>query len=204
LTLAALPGITAPLRRSLIVGSVCATRVANLPRIIGAVGRASEAVAWFGVATIGGGLVGPLLDAVILAASSSPATAAAATTPTAATVAVHLATALGFAFARFAGFAAEFARRFASGDRPLFIAAPRRAVVVASAWRSVIVAAAWRSLGPCARVIIHATWAFAAALAFSRLVGGPGIPGGRFRRRPRRGARSGPRFGGSTHSQFSG
>jgi hypothetical protein len=208
LTLAALPRITPPLRRSLVVGSVGATRVANLPRIIGAVGRASEAVAGFGVAAIGGGLVGPLLDAVILAASSSPATAAAATTPTASTVAVHLATALGFAFARFAGVAAEFARRLASGDRPLFIASARRTVVVASAWwsviiaawRSIVIAAAWRSLGPCARVIIHTTWAFAAALAFSRLVGGPGLSGGRFRCWPRSGAWRGPRFGRTTHS----
>ena len=140
--------------------------------------------------------------------AQSPATAAAATTPTASTVAVHLATDLGFAFARFAGVAAEFARRLASGDRPLFIASARRTVVVASAWRSVIIAAwrsiviaaAWRSLGPCARVIIHTTWAFAAALAFSRLVGGPGLSGGRFRCWPRSGAWRGPRFGRTTHS----
>ena len=125
-------------------------------------------------------------------------------------VAVRLAAA--FAFARFAGVAAEVARRFANGGGPLFIAAARRPVFVAARWsvfvaarRPIFVSASRRPLGPCARVVICATAMLTADFTVARLLR---VAGGRFRRRPRCGSGSrawgGPRFGRAAHAEFGG
>lgn len=184
-------GLAATSEGAVVVGSLDPTRVANLPGFVGTVGRTSQAVARLGIAAIGipmigGGLTGPLLDTIVLAASASASTAAAATTPTAATVTVHLAAA--FAVTRFAGVIAEFASWLANGGGPILVSAarwpvvvtrPRRPVViarpgwpvvVARPWWSVVVAAARRPFRSNASFVVGATVSFAAAFAIGRLV----------------------------------
>jgi hypothetical protein len=224
--IAALGGLAATLRGAVVVGAFGSTRVANLPGFVGAVGRTSEVVARLGIAAIGiaaigGGITGPLLDTVILAAAASSSTAAAATAPTAATVAVHFASA--FTFTGFARVGAEFARGLSKGGgslviaatrRPVVIAGPRRPVVIAGPWWPVVIAAArWpvvvaaagRPFRPNAPVVVGATVSFVAAFAVGRLFHISGdVSGGGLRGRPWSRPWRGAGFGGSADTEFGG